>query len=183
MDEVAVYVPVACAVKKTAVYLGGMILSQNIYPIPFMVLAMLGGTAVVILVVGIATSWPPTSLSSEKLYLMAKIALFAVVFILLALRPRVVAFNDSTNDVTVSWGKNIPLTYKTYHADGWTSFTIEKYTPIGIMPVGGVMKAYHLEPRFRLDGVTTAGKTVTLGTFATESEANDWKAKLTSVAK
>lgn len=160
-----------------------MEISHNIYPIPFIFFAMLGGTAVVILLVGAALSWPFTNVPMEKWYLFAKIALFAVLLLFLALRPRVVAFNESAGDVTVSWGRVVPVTYKTYHADGWKTFTVEKYTPVGIMPVGGVMKAYHQEPRFRLDGVTTAGKTVTLGTFATESEANNWKAKLTSVAK
>ena len=160
-----------------------MEISHNIYPIPFVVLAMIGGTAVVLLLVGIAISWPLTHVAPERWYFFAKIALFALVFILLALRPRVVGFNESTNDVTVSWGRYVPVTYHTYHADSWKTFSVEKYIPIAVTPVGHVMRTQQLAPRWRLDGVTTAGKTVTLGTFATEAEANDWKSKLTALVK
>lgn len=160
-----------------------MILSENIYPVPFIVFVMIGATAAILLVVSLAISWPWTHVRIEQWYFFAKIALVALLFLGLGFRFRVVTFHEDRGDVTISWGKRLPLTYQTFHADEWSGFTVTRYTPVGIMPTGDITRVYHLAPRWRLDGITNAGKTIALGTFATEGEADNWKTTLASVAK
>lgn len=159
------------------------LISQAIYPIPFVILAITGGSALALLGASIAASWPPTDLSRDHAFFLLKIALFAAVFIFLALRPRVVAFENTSRDITVSWGKHLPLVYHRYPADEWVSLEATKYTPVGVMPVGNMMRVYHLAPQWKLEGKTPSGKIVLLGTFPTEADAVAWKSAITSVAK
>lgn len=158
-----------------------MEISHSIYPVTFTVLAILGGSGLLLLGVSLAVSWPPSHFAPGQALLLAKIAVVVAVCLLVAFRMRTVTFNEATGVIAVSWGRTLPITYHTYPSSEWGAITVTEYTPVGIMPVGGVMKAYHLEPRFRLDGKTYYGKVVALGTFATKIEANTWATRLNAI--
>jgi hypothetical protein len=125
-------------------------------------------------------------LAQERLNIpLAALSLvIAIPSFLLAYRMRVVRLDESTGDVSVSWGITFPWTYRRYPIDAWTGFRVTKEFPVVVMGNGaGYARTSQLPPHWHLHGMTKKGKSISFGVAPSEKEATATRTFLQEKAK
>ncbi len=142
------------------------LLSKRMVVPLFMVCGFAGGLALVI-----ASAFIPGVLGHGSWPTLVVFGMVGVLVIMLGLRPRVVHWFPVTRIVQVGWGKRWTWVYKTIQPQEWASLSIEKVLPVGVTPVGSVMRTTALPPYWKLVGTTKTGKPIWLAQYPAEEAA------------
>ncbi|MBI4407904.1 MAG: hypothetical protein HY565_05405 [Candidatus Kerfeldbacteria bacterium] len=142
------------------------LLSQRMVVPLFMTCGFVGGLALVM-----ASAFIPGVLGHGSWSALVVFGVVGVLVIMLGLRPRVVQWFPVTRIVQVGWGKRWTWVYKTIQPQQWASFSVEKVLPVGVTPVGSVMRTTALPPYWKLVGTTKTGKHIWLAQYPSAEAA------------
>ncbi len=125
-------------------------------------------------------------LAQERFVLLPTLwcAVIAALSFGIAYRPRVIRLDQTTGDISISWGVRFPWIYQRFPISTWIGFRVTKEFPVVVMGNGaGYARASQLPPHWHLHGMTKKGKSISFGVAPSEKDATATRAFLQEKAK